>query len=154
MCRDNSFYFLNNSQQCRSQSSTSSAFTNSVSAMSCSIPTSILTSTSTILSNQCPRIRHILSGTFNTPNLHLLSYDTTTHQLSIQKSISAKGPHQFLALGQPRSDDSDRNETKRRRVYATTWALPPKISAWEIAGLGNSGENVEINFINEKEISE
>jgi len=123
--------------------------------MSCaSLPSTLTTAASTstsILSSFCPRVRHILSGTFNTPNLHLLSYDTINHSLVIEKSIAAKGPHQFLALGQGK--ENGRGE-KKRRVYATTWAMPPKISSWEVVGLGGGEEELDIRFINEKDISE
>ncbi|GAA6040988.1 hypothetical protein JCM8097_000526 [Rhodosporidiobolus ruineniae] len=78
-----------------------------------------------------PRVHYLLSGTFNTLFLYLLAfspYASTGPTLSIHKRIRAEGPHQFLAL----SED-------RKQAYATTWAMPPSLSSWEILGGGKDG---------------
>ncbi|PWN39888.1 hypothetical protein IE81DRAFT_332007, partial [Ceraceosorus guamensis] len=137
---------------------------------------------------QCPRTRHILSGTFNTPHLHLLRFDTLTraltlvHQISSSSSssssvspsfssstatsphahipegaIQAKGPHQFLALGKSigsvgtcdayagpgPSTRIEAQQSRPNRVYATTWALKPELSAWEIRWDGKAQSESE-----------
>ncbi|KAK0553824.1 hypothetical protein OC846_002355 [Tilletia horrida] len=96
-------------------------------------------------SQTCPRVRHIISGTFNTARLHLLAFDTLTKTLVLTRSIDAQGPHQFLALGVG-SDSSDLTACSvlRRTVYATTWATPPSLSAWAVVGLDDqSGASIE-----------
>ncbi|SGY31077.1 BQ5605_C002g01208 [Microbotryum silenes-dioicae] len=74
------------------------------------------------------RVHYILSGTFNTVFLYLLAFNPLTPSLSISQVIRAEGPHQFLALSQDRS-----------RAYATTWAMPPTLSSWEVLQGGLEG---------------
>ncbi|CAD6966963.1 unnamed protein product [Tilletia controversa] len=95
----------------------------------------------------CPRVRHLLTGTFNTANLHLLAFDTLTHTLAITRSVSAQGPHQFLALGASRPIGQPSLEVRPqwKAVYATTWAQPPSLSAWAVTGLDeDAGASIEM----------
>ncbi|CAD6943433.1 unnamed protein product [Tilletia laevis] len=95
----------------------------------------------------CPRVRHLLTGTFNTANLHLLAFDTLTHTLAITRSVSAQGPHQFLALGAstPIGQPSLEVRPQWKAVYATTWAQPPSLSAWAVTGLDeDAGASIEM----------
>jgi carboxy-cis,cis-muconate cyclase len=120
----------------------------------------------------CPRIRHLVSGTFNTPFLHVFAYDTLSKQLSLAQSIHAQGPHQFLALGRTASfpEKSSGRALEGARIgrgfgdvlYATTWAHPPSLSAWKIVGLDqdkvgrslDGAGSVTLEWINTAEISE
>lgn len=96
----------------------------------------------------CPTVRYLVTGTFNTALLYLLSYDTLTHRLSIARSIPAQGPHQYLALGRGPEQRPD-------RLYATTWAWPPSLSSWAVEGIqGADGEGPDLRWINTKNISE
>ncbi|PWN29598.1 3-carboxy-cis,cis-mucoante lactonizing enzyme [Jaminaea rosea] len=82
----------------------------------------------------CPRLRHILTGTFNSNFLHLLRFDSLTKSLTLLLSVPALGPHQYLAA---LPGDAGKGE---RIVYATTWAEQSSISAWRVTGLlGNGG---------------
>ncbi|CAO1623471.1 unnamed protein product [Sympodiomycopsis kandeliae] len=74
----------------------------------------------------CPRVRYLLSGTFNTLSLHLLAFDTLTNELSLKTTIEAQGPHQYLTLGRIRND-------REREVYATTWAQDRRVSSWKVS---------------------
>lgn len=49
---------------------------------SCSSSSSLLAANPHTHTLHCPRTRHILSGTFNTPHLHLLRFDTLTRALT------------------------------------------------------------------------
>ncbi|GAA5898992.1 hypothetical protein JCM6882_004587 [Rhodosporidiobolus microsporus] len=98
----------------------------------CAVPpaSSLIASASALTS---PRVHYLLSGTFNTLFLYLLAfspYSTTTGgpTLKIHKKYRAEGPHQFIALGEDRT-----------RAYATTWALPPSLSSWEVLQGGKGG---------------
>ncbi|KAE8221671.1 hypothetical protein CF319_g5002 [Tilletia indica] len=95
----------------------------------------------------CPRVRQILTGTFNTAHLHLLAFDTLTHTLTLTSSISnAQGPHQYLALGAspPIGQQNFEAGPRMKTVYATTWAQPPSLSAWAITDLDeDSGSSIE-----------
>lgn len=77
----------------------------------------------------CPRIRHLVSGTFNSPFLHLFSFDTLTRTLSLLSTIPGYGPHSFLAVGRTVTADSNRLVDT---LYATTWAEKAELSAWRI----------------------
>lgn len=90
----------------------------------------------------CPRVRHLLTGTFNTRFLHLLSFDSLTRTLSVLATLPAQGPHSFLASGRSSSAPSGRLVD---RVYATTWAAEKTLSAWSINW---KGENPELQWVN------
>ncbi|EST09905.1 Lactonase, 7-bladed beta propeller [Kalmanozyma brasiliensis GHG001] len=75
-------------------------------------------------STQCPRHTHIVTGTFNSPDLHVLAYDTLTSTLSLTHTIPAQGPHQYLALGV--------SSTGHQSVYATTWAAVSTLTSWHV----------------------
>lgn len=95
------------------------------------------------LPQTCPRLRHILSGTFNTVFLHLLTFDTLTRSLTLTLSIPALGPHQFLTLGSIPQDN-------KRIAYATTWdAVDRHVSSWAV-DLSQGKEKVEL--VNKKKI--
>lgn len=82
----------------------------------------------------CPRLRHILTGTFNSNFLHLLRFDSLTKSLTLLLSVPALGPHQYLAALPGGAGKGE------RIVYATTWAEQSSISAWRVTGLlGNGG---------------
>ncbi|GAA5986952.1 hypothetical protein JCM11641_002265 [Rhodosporidiobolus odoratus] len=92
----------------------------------CPVPTSTLAATAFT-----PRVHYLLSGTFNTLFLYILAfspYSPSGPTLSIHKKYPAEGPHQFIALSQDRA-----------RAYATTWALPPSLSSWEVLQGGKEG---------------
>ncbi|SCV68749.1 BQ2448_870 [Microbotryum intermedium] len=73
----------------------------------------------------CSYFLHPLSS----PSLqYLLAFNPLTASLSIAQVIRAQGAHQFLALNQDRS-----------RAYATTWAMPPTLSSWEVMEGGSEG---------------
>ncbi|CDW97198.1 hypothetical protein [Sporisorium scitamineum] len=55
-----------------------------------------------------------MGGTFNSPNLFVLTYDTLLSTLNITHTIPALGPHQYLTLGL--------SSTGTQTIYATTWA--------------------------------
>ncbi len=71
----------------------------------------------------CARRRHVVTGTFNSPDLFVLEYDTLAQTLSILHQIRAEGPHQYLAYGESSSGGT---------VYATTWGSPSTLSAWHV----------------------
>lgn len=90
----------------------------------------------------CPRLRHILTGTFNTLFLHLLTFDTLTRNLTVTLSVPARGPHQYLTLGgfipeMPSGSGSSvaqgAGPQAARIVYATTWADERELSAWSVS---------------------
>ncbi|KAL9932628.1 hypothetical protein V8E36_008327 [Tilletia maclaganii] len=89
----------------------------------------------------CPRIRHLVTGTFNTASLHLLAFDTLAHTLTLTNTIDAQGPHQFLALGTggvgrlDGGSSSSSGSSPWKTIYATTWASPPSLSSWAVTGL-------------------
>ncbi|KAG7095235.1 hypothetical protein E1B28_006009 [Marasmius oreades] len=64
---------------------------------------------------------HILSGSFRSLSLFLLAFSPIHRSLSLIQTIDAFGPHQYLATN-----------ARKDRVYATSWALPPALSSWEI----------------------
>lgn len=92
----------------------------------------------------CPRIRHILSGSFNTVFLHLLTFDSLTRALNVVLSVPAQGPHQWLALGSigvSRSSNTLQLNSPRT-VYATTWADERRLSAWRV-NIQHGAETIE-----------
>lgn len=83
-----------------------------------------------MLQGQCPRLRHIVSGTFNTPFLHLLAFDTLTRTLSLLSTLPGYGPHSFLTAG--RTSSLAQNQLVDL-VYATTWSEEEKaLCAWRV----------------------
>ncbi|KAF9269820.1 putative isomerase YbhE [Marasmius fiardii PR-910] len=68
-----------------------------------------------------PTNLHILSGSFRSLSLYLLAFSPLHRALSLIQTIDAFGPHQYLATN-----------ARKDRVYATSWALPPSLSSWEI----------------------
>ena len=78
------------------------------------------------LSSTCGRVRHIVTGTFNSDALYLLSYDGASGSLSIESRVAGEGPHQFLALG--------RTASGRSTLYATSWGTRT-LSAWRLPTL-------------------
>ncbi|KAK7049842.1 hypothetical protein VNI00_005272 [Paramarasmius palmivorus] len=64
---------------------------------------------------------HILSGSFRSVSLFLLAFSPLQRTLDLVQTIDAFGPHQYLATN-----------AKKDRAYATSWALPPSLSSWEI----------------------
>ncbi|GAA5836104.1 hypothetical protein JCM11251_007370 [Rhodosporidiobolus azoricus] len=93
-------------------------------------PASSLIATTTALTS--PRVHYLLSGTFNTLFLYLLAFSpyspTGGPTLRVHKKYRAEGPHQFIALSEDKA-----------RAYATTWALPPSLSSWEVLQGGREG---------------
>lgn len=87
----------------------------------------------------CPRTHHIVSGTFNSPNLFVLTYDTLLSTLNITHTIPALGPHQYLTLGL--------SSTGTQTIYATTWAANSTLSSWHV-----SPEDYSLRFGNRKGI--
>lgn len=77
----------------------------------------------------CPRHRHLISGTFNSNLMHILSFDTLTRTLSLLSSLPAYGPHSFLTAGRTQHVESDRLVDA---VYATTWAEEKELCAWKL----------------------
>jgi hypothetical protein len=59
---------------------------------------------------------------------YLLAFTPSQSSLKLHKTIRAEGPHQYIALSADRS-----------KAYATTWAQPPTLSAWNILDRGRSG---------------
>ncbi|KAJ9476880.1 LOW QUALITY PROTEIN: hypothetical protein PHBOTO_000552 [Pseudozyma hubeiensis] len=88
----------------------------------------------------CPRKHHIVTGTFNSPNLFVLTYDTLDPSLSILHTIPAEGPHQYLSLGL--------SSTRQQTVYATTWATPSTLSSWHVSPI-----DYNLTFGNRKQIT-
>lgn len=115
----------------------------------------------------CPRLRHILTGTFNTLFLHLLTFDTLTRDLTVTLSVPARGPHQYLTLGgfipditagsgsSSSSSGSGSGSAPgvgaqaSRIVYATTWADQRELSAWRVSL--HAGQE-KVDLINAREI--
>lgn len=99
----------------------------------------------------CPRLRHIITGSFNTVFLHLLTFDSLTRSLSVTLSVPAQGPHQWLALGSMHTaGPSNTLPPSHRVVYATTWDDEARrVSAWRV-GLEPGRESIE--YINSKAI--
>lgn len=64
---------------------------------------------------------HILSGSFRSFSLFLLAFSPSERSISHLETIPAFGPHQYLAANQHKT-----------RVFATSWALPPSLSSWEV----------------------
>ncbi|SJX60325.1 related to muconate cycloisomerase / uncharacterized protein [Sporisorium reilianum f. sp. reilianum] len=87
----------------------------------------------------CARKHHIVSGTFNSRSLFVLTYDTLLATLSITHTVRAEGPHQYLALGVSTSG--------AQTVYATTWAPVSTLSAWHVS------PTYELSFGNSVEIT-
>lgn len=117
-----------------------------VSKMSCPAPSQALFAAQRS-EGACPRVRHLLTGTFNTHFLHLLSFDSLTRTLSVLASLPAQGPHSFLAAGRSSSSAGKLVD----RVYATTWAQEKTLSAWSIDW---HGEAAQVRLINSVPISE
>lgn len=88
-----------------------------------------------------PIVHHILSGSFRSLSLFLLVFSPLHRTLSLVQTVDAFGPHQYLATN-PRKD----------RVYATSWALPPVLSSWEVERLEPGPWRV--NHINNVPISQ
>lgn len=87
---------------------------------------------------------YILSGAFGAPSLFLLRFVHPTSSfpaaLEVVKTVPAKGPHQYLGLSR------DLNT-----VYATSWALPPRLSAWRVEKSRDGG--IDLALVNEVPIS-
>lgn len=60
-------------------------------------------------------------GSFKSAALYILAFDPVFKTLNVTSTVDAFGPHQYLAFNR------DRN-----RIYATTWADPPILSAWAV----------------------
>ena len=107
----------------------------------CASPTtaSSLALTTASQSSTCPWTHHIVTGTFNSPSLFVLTYDVVQSTLSIAHTIAAHGPHQYLALGV--------SSTGRQTVYATTWAAESTLSAWHV------GDDYGLTYGNSKAIT-
>ncbi|KAJ1030933.1 hypothetical protein NDA18_002160 [Ustilago nuda] len=114
-------------------------------SISCTAPSSLPFTSATTTSQSCPRRRTIVTGTFNSPNLYVLSYDplSPTQPLAITQELPAMGPHQYLSFGL----SSPHSSTEYlKTVYATTWANPSTLSSWHFSpststlSLGNSVE--------------
>ncbi|PWN19826.1 hypothetical protein BCV69DRAFT_313567 [Microstroma glucosiphilum] len=113
----------------------------------------------------CPRLRHILTGTFNTLFLHLLTFDTLTKDLTVTLSVPARGPHQYFALGGfiPELSSSSGSGSgvgsssaaggaahqASRIVYATTWSDVRELSAWSVSLVPGQEK---VSLINAREI--
>lgn len=63
----------------------------------------------------------VFPGSFKSAALYLLAFDPVQRTLSVTSTIDAFGPHQYLATN-----------AARDRLYATTWANPPILSAWAV----------------------
>ncbi|KNZ48897.1 hypothetical protein VP01_533g5 [Puccinia sorghi] len=68
-----------------------------------------------------PPASYIISGSFTTSSLYVLRYEHESRKLEVVQSVAGYGPHQYLHL--------DRH---RRRLYATSWQEPARLSAWDI----------------------
>lgn len=99
--------------------------------------------------SQCSRIRHILTGSFNTVFLHLLTFDSLTRGLNVTLSVPAQGPHQWLALGSV-GGGALNPEPWSKIVYATTWADDRRVSAWRV---GTQPGKETIEHINSQPIT-
>lgn len=88
----------------------------------------------------CPRIRHIVSGTFNSPFLHLLSFDTLTRSLSLLSTLHGYGPNSFLVVGRTAGAETNRLADT---LYATTWAQPPELMAWRVKWAGDEIDGLD-----------
>lgn len=66
-------------------------------------------------------VHHLISGSFRSLSLFLLAFNPLHRSISLLQKVPAFGPHQYLA----------RNELGDR-VYATSWAIPPALSAWTV----------------------
>jgi len=60
-------------------------------------------------------------GSFSTSFLYVLRYEPASRKLHLVQSVPAYGPHQYLHL-----------DRRRRRLYATSWQQPARLSAWDI----------------------
>lgn len=63
----------------------------------------------------------VLPGSFKSAALYILAFDPIYKTLNVTSTVDAFGPHQYLAFNDDRS-----------RIYATTWASPPILSAWAV----------------------
>ncbi|ESK94737.1 muconate cycloisomerase 1 [Moniliophthora roreri MCA 2997] len=79
---------------------------------------------------------HILSGSFRSVSLFLLAFSPLQRTLDLVQTIDAFGPHQYLALN-----------AKKDRAYATSWALPPTLSSWEI-DCNDEGNTWKVSHVN------
>ena len=77
-----------------------------------------------------PIVYHVLSGSFRSLSLFLLAFSPSNRSLSHLQTVSAFGPHQYLAC----NDHKD-------RVYTTSWANPPSLSSWHVERTGVSHIN-------------
>ncbi|UTT94956.1 hypothetical protein NDA17_005751 [Ustilago hordei] len=115
-------------------------------SISCTAPSSLSFTSATTTSQSCPRRRTIVTGTFNSPNLYVLSYDplSPTQPLAITQELPAMGPHQYLSFGL----SSPHSSTEYlKTVYATTWANPSTLSSWHFSPSTSTlsfGNSVEI----------
>ncbi|KAF7976243.1 hypothetical protein HWV62_7282 [Athelia sp. TMB] len=82
-------------------------------------------------------VHHLISGSFRSLSLFLLAFDPLHRSLSLLQRIPAFGPHQYLA----------RNEVGDR-VYATSWAMPPALSAWAV-----NREKWQVEYVNSAPIT-
>lgn len=112
---------------------------------SCGLPPSNL-QPSLATGGVCPRKRHIVTGTFNSPNLYVLAYDilsSPNSRLEIVQELAALGPHQYLSLGISSPSPLEYKKT----IYATTWATPSTLSSWHFDPSSSTlrfGNSVEI----------
>lgn len=83
---------------------------------------------------------YIVSGSFRSISLFLLAFFPVHRTLSLVQTVDAFGPHQYLATN-----------ARKDRLYATSWALPPSLSSWEIER-GNTNP-WRVNHINTVPIS-
>ena len=78
-----------------------------------------------------PTVYHILSGSFRSLSLFLLAFSPANRSLFHLQTVSAFGPHQYLAC----NDQKD-------HVYTTSWANPPSLSSWHIERSGDGSRGV------------
>jgi carboxy-cis,cis-muconate cyclase len=89
----------------------------------------------------CPRVRHLISGTFNSSFLHILSFDTLTRTLSLLSTLPAYGPHSFLTQG--RTVQALQSGRLVDTLYATTWAPTTELCAWKLQWNGDKLDGLQ-----------
>ena len=78
-----------------------------------------------------PTNYHILSGSFRSLSLFLLAFSPANRSLSHLQTVSAFGPHQYLACN-----------GRKDHVYTTSWANPPSLSSWRVERSGDGSRSV------------
>lgn len=78
-----------------------------------------------------------LVGTFNTPELFQLHFDSTQHALHLVETFAAHGNHSWLALNEDRSN-----------LYATAWTEPAGVASYRLQGQTSANGGLSLELLN------